>query len=97
VVGGDFFDSFDFTQDRFAQYKSAQNDRVIFWFSVSDLVVNRGRKGGFELTAMRQLAINHSRQPNKNQERSKYEGEIKYGGFVFSDCIGRLHDDAGKA
>jgi hypothetical protein len=61
MVGGDSFDSFDFTQDRFAQYKSAQNDRVIFWFSVSDLVVNRGRKGGFELTAMRQLAITHKR------------------------------------
>ena len=67
MVGGD---SFDFTQDRFAQYESAQNDSVIFWFSVSDLVVNRGIKGGFELTAMRQLAINRSRQNNKNRERS---------------------------
>jgi hypothetical protein len=64
VVGGDSFDgSTAITQDKFAQYKSAQNDGVIFWFSVSDLVVNRGRKGGFELTAMRQLAITKQNKP----------------------------------
>jgi hypothetical protein len=43
------------------------------------------------------MEIRASGEVEINKKGAMYEGEIKCGGFVFSDCIGRLHDDAGKA